>query len=90
MRALVQRVSRARVAVEGETVGEIGRGLLILAAVREGDDDALAKRLAIPTAETVFPAGRVDVEAFLEGATFPVMLKAIDGTRLQAQRGRVG
>ncbi|MFH1329812.1 MAG: D-aminoacyl-tRNA deacylase [Actinomycetota bacterium] len=50
MRAVVQRVSWARVRVEGETVGEIGRGLLVLvgAAVGDGPDDAsaLADKLA--------------------------------------------
>jgi D-aminoacyl-tRNA deacylase len=37
MRALVQRVSQASVAVEGETVAEIGPGLLVLLGVGEGD-----------------------------------------------------
>ncbi|HEY8503095.1 MAG TPA: D-aminoacyl-tRNA deacylase, partial [Gemmataceae bacterium] len=37
MRAVVQRVSRARVTVAGETVGEIGRGVLVLLGVRRGD-----------------------------------------------------
>jgi D-tyrosyl-tRNA(Tyr) deacylase len=41
MRAVVQRVSSARVVVDGETVGEIGRGLLVLleVAAADGDDD---------------------------------------------------
>jgi len=42
---LLQRVSEARVDVEGDTVGAIGRGLLVLVAVRRGDDDARARRL---------------------------------------------
>ena len=43
MRALVQRVSDATVEVAGETVGAIGRGLLVLvAAGREDGDDAPA------------------------------------------------
>ncbi len=46
MRALVQRVSRARVTVSGETVGEIGQGLAVLLGVKPGDDAALAARLA--------------------------------------------
>lgn len=46
MRALVQRVSRARVTVEGETVGEIGRGLVILLGVRRGDGESEADKLA--------------------------------------------
>lgn len=40
MRACVQRVSSARVRVEGETVGEIGRGLLVLLGVAAGDGPA--------------------------------------------------
>lgn len=40
MRACVQRVSSARVRVEGETVGEIGRGFLVLLGVAAGDGPA--------------------------------------------------
>lgn len=39
MRAVIQRVARARVTVEGDTVGEIGRGLLVLVGVAPDDDD---------------------------------------------------
>jgi D-tyrosyl-tRNA(Tyr) deacylase len=46
MRAVVQRVSGARVVVAGETVAEIGAGLLVLLGVAEGDADAEAERLA--------------------------------------------
>jgi D-tyrosyl-tRNA(Tyr) deacylase len=43
MRVVLQRVSRARVTVEGQVTGEIGRGLLLLAGFTEGDaEDALA------------------------------------------------
>ena len=38
MRAVVQRVSRARVSVDGETVAEIGPGLLVLVGVAPEDD----------------------------------------------------
>ena len=38
MRALIQRVREAVVAVAGRTVGAIGQGLLVLAGVTEGDD----------------------------------------------------
>jgi D-tyrosyl-tRNA(Tyr) deacylase len=40
MRACIQRVSSARVVVDGETVGEIGRGLLVLLGVAGGDGDS--------------------------------------------------
>ena len=46
MRALVQRVSRAAVRVEGRTVAEIGDGLLVLLGVSREDDEAAAERLA--------------------------------------------
>ena len=37
MRAVIQRVSRAKVSVESEIVGEIGRGILVLLGVADGD-----------------------------------------------------
>ena len=40
MRAVVQRVSRAAVRVDGETVGAIGRGFVVLAGFAPGDTDA--------------------------------------------------
>jgi len=46
MRALVQRVSRASVTVDGERVAAIGPGLLVLLGVTHDDDEALADRLA--------------------------------------------
>ena len=46
MRALVQRVSEARVRVDGEVVGEIGRGLCALVGVTHDDDESSARRLA--------------------------------------------
>jgi D-aminoacyl-tRNA deacylase len=44
--ALIQRVTAASVAVGGETVGEIGAGVLVLLGVERGDSDAEAARLA--------------------------------------------
>jgi D-tyrosyl-tRNA(Tyr) deacylase len=46
MRAVVQRVSRARVEVGGEEVGAIGPGLLVLLGVRRGDTAEAADKLA--------------------------------------------
>jgi D-tyrosyl-tRNA(Tyr) deacylase len=46
MRAVVQRVSRAQVAVANEIVSEIGRGLLVLLGVAHGDGEADADYLA--------------------------------------------
>jgi len=46
LRALVQRVSRASVRVDGQVVGRIGPGLLVLLGVGEGDGEAAAHWLA--------------------------------------------
>ena len=46
MRAVCQRVSRASVTVDGEIVGEIGPGWLVLLGVGPHDDDAVAARMA--------------------------------------------
>ena len=46
MIALIQRVSTASVAVDGECIGRIGPGLLALAAVEPGDDEARIQRMA--------------------------------------------
>ncbi len=46
MRAVCQRVSRARVTVEDSVTGEIGTGLLVLVGVARGDTEAQARRLA--------------------------------------------
>jgi D-tyrosyl-tRNA(Tyr) deacylase len=46
MRAVVQRVSRARITVNGETTGEIGPGLLVLLGVGQADTEADATYLA--------------------------------------------
>ena len=46
MIALVQRVAGARVAAGGETLGAVGRGLLVLVGVERGDSEREAERLA--------------------------------------------
>lgn len=51
MRALIQRVSQASVAIDGAVVGEIGPGLLILICAMGGDTEAEADRLAAKIAK---------------------------------------
>lgn len=46
MRVLIQRVSRARVTVEGKVAGEVGPGLLVLLGVRKGDGAEQSRWLA--------------------------------------------
>ena len=50
MRAVIQRVSKAGVSVEGETVSSISRGLLVLLGVATDDTEADARYLADKTA----------------------------------------
>ena len=51
MRALLQRVTRAAVRVDGSTVGEIDRGLVVLVGVGPDDDVTVAEALARQVAE---------------------------------------
>ncbi len=51
MRAVLQRVTRASVSVEGAIVGEIGPGLMILVCAMQGDTEAQADRLAAKIAK---------------------------------------
>jgi len=46
MRALLQRVSKASVTVDGQTISKIGKGLLILLGIGQGDGEEQAKFLA--------------------------------------------
>lgn len=46
MKAVLQRVARAAVRVDGATVAEIGPGLVVLLGVMRGDDEAGARRFA--------------------------------------------
>lgn len=46
MRALLQRVSRASVRVDGQVVGQIGQGLMVLLGIGQGDSEKQVKWLA--------------------------------------------
>lgn len=45
MRFVIQRVKEASVVVEGETIGEIGQGFMVLIGVREDDTEAIADKM---------------------------------------------
>ena len=45
MIGLLQRITDARVDVSGETIGAVGRGLLVLVGIQRGDDETSADRL---------------------------------------------
>jgi D-tyrosyl-tRNA(Tyr) deacylase len=47
--AIIQRVSQASVTVEGQTIGAINHGLLILLCAEHGDTDALADKMLVKT-----------------------------------------
>lgn len=51
MRVVVQRCSRTEVRIDGETVGQIGRGFLLLVGITDGDTQAQADLLAKKVAQ---------------------------------------
>lgn len=51
MRAVLQRVSRASVTVDGQITGQIGPGLLILICAMQGDTEAESQKLAAKIAK---------------------------------------
>jgi D-tyrosyl-tRNA(Tyr) deacylase len=57
MRAVVQRVSRAEVRVDGQVRGSCGAGLLVLLGVAAGDTEPVAERLAAKIARLRVFAG---------------------------------
>ncbi|RZW00086.1 MAG: D-tyrosyl-tRNA(Tyr) deacylase [Rhodobacteraceae bacterium] len=72
MRALIQRVSSAKVEIDGETVGAIGEGLLILACAMQGDTDDAPSRLAAKIAKLrIFrdDAGRMNLSLLDNGGS---------------------
>ena len=75
MRLVLQRVSSASVSVEGEVVGAIGKGLLVLVGIAQGDDETMARRLALKTAELrIFPDEEERFEASLLDAGYEALV----------------
>ncbi|MHC4547811.1 MAG: D-aminoacyl-tRNA deacylase [Planctomycetota bacterium] len=63
MKAVVQRVSRAEVRIDGRVAGRIERGLVVLLGVMEGDTDADARALAAKIAKLrIFPSERRPID----------------------------
>jgi len=64
MRAVVQRVARARVTVNGEVTGEISKGVLVLLGVSDHDSEADADYLAAKVAKLrifVYSGGKMNL-----------------------------
>lgn len=87
MKLVVQRVARAAVRVDGEVVGEIGRGMLVLLGVLRGDGEPQAQRLAERLARfRFFPddGGRMNrdgLEAGVEALVVSQFTLAADGRK---------
>ncbi len=76
MRLVVQRVRKAAVRVDGETVGRIGPGLLVFAGVEKGDGPAAADAAAEKLSTLrVFEdaAGKMNLDAAAAGGAFLVV-----------------
>lgn len=76
MRLVIQRVSRAAVTVEGEVVGEIGRGFLVLVGIERGDGSAQVAEAARKLAGLrVFEdeAGKMNLDIAAVGGAFLVV-----------------
>jgi len=76
MRLILQRVSRAAVRVDDEVVGEIGRGLLVLAGIENGDgmsqvDRAVDKLASLRLFDD--EGGRMNLDAAAAGGAFLVV-----------------
>jgi len=76
VRLILQRVARAAVRVDGEVIGTIGRGMLVLAGVEQGDGAAAAAAAADKLAGLrIFAdaAGKMNLAAADAGAAFLVV-----------------
>jgi D-tyrosyl-tRNA(Tyr) deacylase len=85
MRAVVQRVSEARVTVAGTTVGEIGVGLLVLVGVTHADDAGVAAALARKVYSLRILRGATSVAEVADAAVLVVSQFTLYG---DARKGR--
>ena len=89
MRVVLQRVSRARVTVEGRTTGEIGRGLLLLAGFKEGDgEEALAWMADKVVGLRIFPDDEGKMNRSLEEADGALLVVSQFTLYGDARKGR--
>ena len=87
MRAVVSRVSTAAVTVDGQTVGEIGAGLLSLVGVGRNDDELRARTLARKIHELrIFPTG--DGARSASDLGFPVLVVSQFTLYADTRKGR--
>lgn len=76
MRLILQRVTSARVEVDGETVGAIGRGILAFVGVEKGDGSAQARKAAAKLATLRLFAdagGRMNLDAAAADGAFLIV-----------------
>jgi D-tyrosyl-tRNA(Tyr) deacylase len=90
VRAVVQRVRRARISVSDQVIAEIGEGLLALVGVAAGDDRAAAEELARKLVHLrVFPdaAGRMNRSLLEAGGALAVVSQfTLHGDARQGRR----
>lgn len=89
MRVVLQRVSRARVTVDGRTTGEIGPGLLLLVGFIEGDgEEALAWMAEKVVGLRIFPDEEGKMNRSLEEAGGAVLVVSQFTLYGDARKGR--
>lgn len=89
MKVLLQRVSRAAVRVEGRTVGQIGRGLLVLLGVERDDSDRELEYFADKTAELrIFPDGEGKMNRSVEEVNGGVLVVSQFTLAASTRKGR--
>jgi len=89
MRIVLQRVSRAKVTVEGRVTGEIGRGLLLLAGFTDGDsEEALAWMADKVVGLRIFPDDEGKMNRSVEEADGAILVVSQFTLYADARKGR--